>query len=122
MTDTTVRYLPRSRAGGRASQPDVCLKFVVACILAAFHGRTPTQALARYANDDVILRLTQQASVARRLPRQGQVGQHSLRVSWINESVIEAVLIYKAADRIRPVALRMERDRGSWCACFVHLL
>jgi len=90
--------------------------------VAAFHGRPPTQALARYANEAVILRLQQQASVARRMPRSKQVAEHSLRVSHVNETVIEAVLIYKGQDRVRPVALRMERDRGSWCACCILLL
>ncbi|MCL1898517.1 MAG: Rv3235 family protein [Micrococcales bacterium] len=111
-----------ARQAGRPVTPEVCLRFVAACIVAAFNGRPPLPALQRYANQAVIHRLEQQASVARRRPGNRPTGQQTLRFSQVNEVVIEAVLIYKGQDRIRTAAIRMERDRGAWRVCFILLI
>ena len=107
-----LRPLPPGRMG--INRPEACLKIVAAGILAAFGGNSPVPALNRYASQAVIDRLERQATISRRLANPPTSHAHSLRICPVNEVVVEAVLVYKAPDRIRTAALRLERERGTW--------
>ena len=122
MSDSINRSVALTRQSGRPVTPEICLKFVVACVVAAFNGRPPLPALQRYASQAVIHRLEQQASVARRRPACKPSTEQALRISPVNDVAIEAVLIYKGHDRVRTAALRMERERGAWRVCFIMLI
>ncbi|MCL2803041.1 MAG: Rv3235 family protein [Micrococcales bacterium] len=118
----TVSHPPMPHPAGRAQRPDVCLKFVVACILAAMQGHSPAPALRRYASPDVIIRLEQHAMAARSRPRPAGQSRHQLRLCRVNERVLEVALVRTSPGRVRTVALRMERDRGSWQARFIQMI